>query len=95
MQETVDKISALDTNYKQGTKILQTTENWGKGSLGKDTTVERNLIYILRYICFPDAYNAESAGGKFVESNVYKIIKGIYSRSGYSIYENVKMDNSN
>ena len=95
VQETVDKISALDTNYKQGTKILQTTENWGKGSLGKDTTVERNLIYILRYICFTDAYNAESAGSKFIESNVYEIIKGIYSRSGYSIYENVKMDNSN
>ena len=89
---TISAIEATKQDYKKGAKILGTTENWGRGSYGKNTTVERNLIYMLRYICFPDAYDPKLAGTKFVESKDFNKIKTIFNNSKYKVRENVKMD---
>ena len=91
-KQAIDSIESTGRDYKKGTQILNTTENWGRGSFGKDTTVERNLIYMLRYICFPDAYDAKLAGSKFVESQDFQDFRSIFNRSQYKIRENIKID---
>lgn len=91
-KQAIDSIESTGRDYKKGTQILNTTENWGRGSFGKDTTVERNLIYMLRYICFPDAYDAKLAGSKFVESQDFQEFRAIFNSSKYEIRENVKID---
>ena len=94
-KQAIDSIESVGRDYIKGTQILNTTENWGKGSFGKDTTVERNLIYMLRYICFPDTFDPKTAGSKFAESQDFQTFKSIFNNSKYKIRENIKIDSDN
>ena len=79
-------------DYKEGLKILNQVSNWGIGSYGKNTTIERNLIYNLRRLCYEQLVNPNVATEYSTpsERNI-AILSNFFDSSEYSIYENVKL----
>ena len=79
-------------DYKEGLKILNQVSNWGIGSYGKNTTIERNLIYNLRRLCYEQLVNPNvTTEYSTPNQRNIAILSSFFDNSEYSIYENVKL----
>ena len=79
-------------DYKEGLKILNQQSNWGVGSYGKNTTIERNLIYNLRRLCYEQLVNPNvTTEYSTPNQRNIAILSSFFDNSEYSIYENVKL----
>ena len=93
-QQIVQALNDIENagDYKEGLKILNQVSNWGIGSYGKNTTIERNLIYNLRRLCYEQLVNP-TVTTEYAKSNDRNIaiLSSFFDNSEYSIYENVKL----
>ena len=93
-QQIVQALNDIENagDYKEGLKIINQVSNWGIGSYGKNTTIERNLIYNLRRLCYEQLVNP-TVTTEYAKSNDRNIaiLSSFFDNSEYSIYENVKL----